>query len=50
MEEMSSFMQMIDGFQRQQSIPDRIVWKESKDDIFSVKSGFKILSQSRQQE
>lgn len=46
---------MIDSFQRQQSIPDRIVCKERKDGLFSVKPGKsiilkKVLSQSRKQE
>lgn len=50
MEEMILFLQMIDSFQKQQLVPNKIVWEEHKDVLFLVKSNYEVLSQTRRQE
>jgi len=48
--EMILFLQMIDSFQGQQLVPNKMVWKEHKDGLFLVESNYEVLSQSRRQE
>lgn len=50
MEEMRSFLQMIDKFQRYQLEPNRIVWNIFKDGFIPLKYEYQVLSQSRQHE